>query len=145
MLFQIPKLFLSFKIFSSSPSSLLNSNTFPSSQLTIHSFQNINPLYINHSFIFIFFTLNSLIDLPLQSLKHNLFYFHFSLYFHYFLLHFLSNLNLLIQYTIEREPRKKSVAQRRLRRCGGSSSNPSQQEERLVRPFPSTIRFGHEG
>ena len=46
---------------------------------------------------------------------------------------------------MEREPRRKSVANRRPRRRGGSSSNPSHQEERLVRPFPPTIRFGHEG
>ena len=46
---------------------------------------------------------------------------------------------------MEREPRRKSVAYRRPKRCGGSSNNPSQQEERLVRPFSPTIRFGHEG
>ena len=46
---------------------------------------------------------------------------------------------------MEREPRRKSVANRRPRRRGGSSRKPSQQEERMVRPFPSTIRFGHEG
>ena len=46
---------------------------------------------------------------------------------------------------MEREPRRrKSIANRRSRR-GGSSSNPNPIEERLVRPFPSTIRFGHEG
>ena len=46
---------------------------------------------------------------------------------------------------MESEPRRKSVANRKLRRHGGSSSNLSHQEERLVRPFPPTIRFRHEG
>ena len=47
---------------------------------------------------------------------------------------------------MEREPRRrKSIANRRPRRHGGSSSNPNPIEERLVRPFPPNIRFGHEG
>ena len=47
---------------------------------------------------------------------------------------------------MEREPRRrKSVANRRPRRHGGSSSNPNPNEERMVRPFPPNIRFGHEG
>ena len=46
---------------------------------------------------------------------------------------------------MEKEPRRKSVTNRRPRRRGESSSNPSQQKKRMVRPFPSTIRFGHEG
>ena len=122
MLFQIPKFFLSSQnlfIFPKLFNQFQHLSLFP-----IHSFQNTIPLYINHPFIF--FTLNSLIHLPLQSLKHNLFYFPFSLYFYHLFLHFLSHPKLWIQYTMERESRRKLVTQRRLRWRGGSSSNPSQ-------------------
>ena len=46
---------------------------------------------------------------------------------------------------MEREPRRrKSIANRRSRR-GGSSSNPHHNEDRMVKPFPPNVRFGHEG
>ena len=44
---------------------------------------------------------------------------------------------------MERRLRRKLVAQKRRHR--GSSSNPRQNEDRLVRPFPPTIHFRHEG
>ena len=46
---------------------------------------------------------------------------------------------------MKRTPRRKIVAKRKSRRLRGSSSNPNQEEERLVRPFPPNIQFRHDG
>ena len=46
---------------------------------------------------------------------------------------------------MEREPRRKSVAKRQVRRRGGSSQHPNMEEARMVKPFPPNIQFGHEG
>ena len=52
---------------------------------------------------------------------------------------------------MERELRRKSVAHKKTssrekRDKGGSSSNPGgANEDRMVRPFPNHIEFGHEG
>ena len=41
--------------------------------------------------------------------------------------------------------RRKSVAKRQIRRREGSSRQPNVEEEIMVRSFPPTIQFGHEG